>query len=161
MNRGKRYSPSRRKHQIGGRGEKKQTQPALDGAEERRTQDIVGAGGDVLSACLGFASATLRHQSRQEHMKRGKHQHALSAWQFQRAGATPATHQSTTQPPTNQPKSEPDDPNINNRPRARHTARTDAVMTIDYTIALSRNQNHETMRCARSNPSFVCAEASQ
>jgi hypothetical protein len=40
MRRGKGFCPSIRKNQNGGRGEQKQPQPALDGAEERRTQDV-------------------------------------------------------------------------------------------------------------------------
>jgi hypothetical protein len=40
MTGGKGFRPSMRKHQTGGRGEKKQPQPALGGAEERRTQDV-------------------------------------------------------------------------------------------------------------------------
>jgi hypothetical protein len=40
MSRGKGFCPSIRKNQNRGRGEKKRPQPAIDGAEERRTQDV-------------------------------------------------------------------------------------------------------------------------
>jgi hypothetical protein len=45
----------------------------------RRSQELPfsGAGESGLPACLGFASAALRHLSRQEHGKGGNHQQTL------------------------------------------------------------------------------------